>query len=219
MCRRFRIGSKKAVCEAQDEDVLNGLLAKVMIDAENLPLVEHLGERVVDGPGAHQVVSNRLFHDHSRDRSPVHRRDKAGSPELLDRGNEDRRRNREVINPIVGSTLLMLDHVEPRTERRKCAFGGDVDVHEIEQLRKFRPELLIDWPPRKAFDTVARKLAVLVIRVVRPADANHDEMLGEEAVHQEVVERRDQFAVSEIARTAEDEEGHECAAPPRVLTA
>ncbi len=52
-----------AVGEAEDEDVLNGLFAEVVVDAEDLVFVEDLVDLVVEGAGGVEIVAEGLFDD------------------------------------------------------------------------------------------------------------------------------------------------------------
>jgi hypothetical protein len=55
-----------AVGEAKDEQVLNRLLAEVVIDAEHLRFTEDLGDGVVELARAVEVAPERLLDDHAR---------------------------------------------------------------------------------------------------------------------------------------------------------
>ena len=57
---------EQRVREPRDEQVLHALLAEVVVDAEDLPLVEHGADRVVDGLRRRQVVADRLLEHHPR---------------------------------------------------------------------------------------------------------------------------------------------------------
>ena len=52
-----------AVAEPEGQDVLDRLLAQVMVDAVDLALVEHARDVAVQRPGAGQVVAERLLDD------------------------------------------------------------------------------------------------------------------------------------------------------------
>ena len=52
-----------AVGEAEDEDVLDGLFAEVVVDAEDLVFVEDLVDFVVEGAGGFEVVAEGLLDD------------------------------------------------------------------------------------------------------------------------------------------------------------
>ena len=49
--------------ETQRQDVLHGLLAQIMVDAEHARRVEHFGDHAIELLGAGQVVAERLFDD------------------------------------------------------------------------------------------------------------------------------------------------------------
>ena len=59
-------GLEDAVREAQDEDVLDGLLAQVVVDAEDLALVEDAQDPLVELAGRGQVGPERLLDHHPR---------------------------------------------------------------------------------------------------------------------------------------------------------
>ena len=62
------------VGEAQRHQILDGLFAKVMVDAENLAFVEMRGEIAVDRNRAGEVASDRLLDDDTGEcpcRNPV----------------------------------------------------------------------------------------------------------------------------------------------------
>src|SRR5262245_37685246 len=56
---------KNTIAETKRQNILDSLLAQVMIDAEHLVFVEHTMDRVVEFSGTLQVVPERLFDDNS----------------------------------------------------------------------------------------------------------------------------------------------------------
>src|SRR5262245_56826558 len=66
---------------------------------------------------------------------------------------------------------------------------------------------------------VVRERAVLILGEVAASDTNDVQALGQETVDVEVVQSGQQLAVREITSSAEDDERHECDAPPCALTA
>ena len=103
---------EEAVGEAHHQDVLDGLLAEVVIDPEDLLLGEDTGHVVVDGHRARQIVADRLFDDHPRE-AIAGRRDEACARQLIDGDRKQRRRNRQVVDAITGQSALVLDDVQP----------------------------------------------------------------------------------------------------------
>ena len=68
---RFQIGSTRRIAEAEEQQVLHRVLAKVVIDAEHLRLVEHRVHGLVQRAGAGQT--KRFFDDHPRAELLEHR--------------------------------------------------------------------------------------------------------------------------------------------------
>ncbi len=62
---------EEAVREAQHQNVLNGLLSEIVIDAVDLAFVEHAGDGVVDGHRAREIASDRLLDDHASEGAGV----------------------------------------------------------------------------------------------------------------------------------------------------
>jgi hypothetical protein len=101
-------GLENAVGEAEDQDVLHGLFAQVMIDAIDLAFGEDLADFLVEGAGRIDVVTEGLFDD---DAAPVAARfvGEAGGAELLHDGSDERRRGGEVIEVIAVGAVLPVD--------------------------------------------------------------------------------------------------------------
>ena len=143
-----------AVGEPEHQDVLDGLLAEIVIDAVDLALVEHLRDRVVDRARAVQVAADRLLDDEPRERADPPAVDEPRAGQLLHRRREQRRRHRQVVDPVAGQTALVLDDVEPGAERRKPLLVVDRRVDEEQRLRERLPRRLVDRPPREPGDAV-----------------------------------------------------------------
>ena len=87
---------QQRVREPRDEQVLHAFLAEVVVDPEDLPLLEHGANRVVDGLCGRQVVPDRLLQHNPR---------VGGDQALTAEGSADRpeqrRRARQVEDPDV----------------------------------------------------------------------------------------------------------------------
>ena len=95
-----------AVGEAEHQQVLDGFLAEVVIDAEDLRLVEVRVQQLVQRARAGEIGAERLFDD---DPAPAFRRRRRRQPrgaELLDDRGVDGRRNREVEEHAVRAAHL-----------------------------------------------------------------------------------------------------------------
>ena len=59
-------GLEQGVGEAEDQNILHGLLAEVMVDPEHLLLVERTEHRLVERARRGEIASKGLFHDDAR---------------------------------------------------------------------------------------------------------------------------------------------------------
>lgn len=59
------------VCEPENENILNGLLAEIVIDAVNLPLVQRPAESEVESAGRFKIMSERFFQHDMTPRHPL----------------------------------------------------------------------------------------------------------------------------------------------------
>ena len=67
---RFQTGSNMRVREPERQQVLHRLLAEVVVDAVDLPLVEDAEDRAVEGARGLEVVAERLLDHHAHRSSP-----------------------------------------------------------------------------------------------------------------------------------------------------
>ena len=152
-----------AVREAQHEDVLDGLFAEIVIDSVNLPLMEHLGERVVDLAGAREIVADRFLDDQARERLAIRGPDEPCALKVLDRRDEHRRRHGQIVDAVARQPALVLDGVEARAKRSKGARIVDRGVDEEQRLRERVPDGLVERPPREVRDPILGELTIGLI--------------------------------------------------------
>ena len=188
-----------AVAEAQDEHVLDGLLAQVMVDPVDLAFVEVLREELVQLPRAGSVASERLFDDQA---SPAAGR--AVLADLHDRGLDDAGRNGEVVDAVAERAPLLVELVQHLDDRLLAALRREVRGHVahagLERLPDVRPERLATV----LLDGGAHGLAKLRVAARRARDSDDGDLLGEIAVGGEGVEGGDELALGEVTRGAED---------------
>src|SRR6266852_8936152 len=124
-----------AVREAQHEDVLDGLFAEVMIDAEDLVLAEDLLDDAREVHRALQVVSVGLLHDYPR---PAGRASQAVRTDRADDRLVTRGRRREIEETIAVRADLAVDASENAAELVVASVvrGGDV----VDGARECRPD-------------------------------------------------------------------------------
>ena len=135
----------KRVGKAQRHQVLDGLLAQIMVDAEDLAFLEHAADRVVEQLGRFQIAPDRLF-DHDAGLFG----DQTMSRDLLCDFAEQSRRNGEVEN---ADHIVFADHAFQLIE----AFAGQGVGRDIRQasekgLQRFVGQLVgRHMLPQRAF--------------------------------------------------------------------
>ena len=92
------------VGEAQREQVLDRLLAEIMVDAEGALLGKGGGDRVVDLAARFEVGAERLFERHAHRRAGEARR--AASPSMVGL-NSDGAVDRKIATPWHGSPIAL----------------------------------------------------------------------------------------------------------------
>jgi hypothetical protein len=88
------------VREAEDQQVLDRLLAQVVIDPEDLPFVASLLHQPVERARGRQVPPERLLDHHPREPAVVGRVDQAGALQLLEQHREGAGRRSEVMEAV-----------------------------------------------------------------------------------------------------------------------
>ena len=203
---------EQAVAEAEDGQVLDRLLAEVVVDPVDLLLVEDLGQLAVQRARARQVGAERLLDDDAgpaalRAAAPaVAGSRQAGPVELVDDLRVERRRHREVEEPIARRAAVAVDPVEPL---RELDVGGrivEVTAVVLDALRERLPDRLLRRPVAAVLvDALEQVGAELVVGQVAPREADDGELRRQEAAEQPVVERGSELALGEVAgRSADD---------------
>ena len=185
------------IAEAERQQVLDGFLAQIMVDAENLLFSEQVADAVVHDLGRGEILADRLFH---RDPRPGRQQPGVGQP-LCGRA-EQRGRGGEIdgnaafqasidalgqlceMGAVAGIDRLIEDH---RAETR-----GDVGIIAVG-----RQELL----ERRA-DFLAKGL-VIHFGAGRSDD---QKVVGQQPVRQKIVERWENHAPGKIAGGTEQQE-------------
>ena len=101
----------------------------------------------------------------------------------------------------------MLNRVESGAERRERARVFEVEGDEEQGLGERRPLRFVYRPPREALDAFARERAVRLVGERIAPGADHGDAGRKQAVKMQVVQRRQQLAMRQIAGAAED---HDC---------
>ena len=205
---------EQAVPEAEDGEVLDGLLAQVMVDPIDLVLVEDVGKLAIELAGALEIGSERLLDDDARPATlraaaaSVAGCRQSGQLEMVDDHRVERRWDRQVEEPIPGGAAVAVDPIEPL---RKLGVGGrivegslvvlDPACERLPDRRLRRPVATVRVDP---FEQV---VAERLVRQLATGEADDGEFRRQEATEQAVVERRRELAFGEIAGRAADDHG------------
>ncbi len=184
---------EQGVREAEDEEVLDGLLAEVVVDAEDVLLGEHLMQHLVQFERRCEVSTEGLLDD---DAAPPVETD---GRQRLGHGREHRRRDRHVVDG--NFRLVLVEAVLERLPRRRV---GVVALDQVEPIAEPLEHVIVDLLHVLA-DRVGGVLPEVVVRPVATGDADDRHLELVAALH--VVERREQLALSQVAGGAEQDEG------------
>src|SRR5207237_3327574 len=182
------------------KDVLDGLIAEVVIDAEDLVLSEDLMDRFGELSCRLTVAPERLLDDDARPSGPAAKAMDADG--FHDRRVRSRRR-REIEQPIRVGAELDVEMVEALAESVVAMIVRGRDEEEV--LGEGLPHLLVQrFGPAVLADRVVELRAVLIVgqRLARRADDR--EAARKEALQREAVERGHQLALGEVTRSAKD---------------
>ena len=118
---------ENSVSETEHQNILNRLFSQVVIDAVHLLLPEHLQDLLVERLHAFQVVSKRLL---DNDSGPAAGAVQANRSQQLSEGSVETGRRGEVKKAITGSSTLLIDPGNQRTESLEALLilhiGGSV---------------------------------------------------------------------------------------------
>lgn len=200
------VGFEDGVCEAQDHDVLGCFLAQVVVDAVGVLFGERVRDGLVETAGGSEVFAERFF---TNDSGPFSLGGfvEASGFEVLEDRLEELRGGGEIEEAVGSGAAFGVELVEE-------AAKGDVafDVLELalmimNGLRETGPELLRVGLAGVFFVGGFELGAEDVVTLFATGKADDFELGREVSAGCDVVERRDEFAVSEIAGSTEDHDG------------
>src|SRR5262249_3360954 len=185
-------------------DVLHRLLAEIVVDAVDLVLVENREQLAIERLGGGEVTTERLLDDDAGPRSVARGLDQAGLAERRPDRAERLGRRRQVEDDVALGTVprgdlvqgaAQLVDVTPAVERAASIVRGALQALEERPVDGRRAELVHRLRQTLAHGLVGERLR---------AEGDDREVLVEEPVPGEVVERREKLAVREVAAAAED---------------
>ena len=187
---------EETVGEAEGQDVLRGLLAQEVVDAEDLRLVEDLVHAGVELLGRLQVGAERLLHDDPR------ALDEVALLQLLEHRQRRLRRDREVVQPplvvdVAGQQRL--DAVDLRGQGLGAGGLRDVGQHRREPGPHLVGQVLVGEVLARLAGQLHELLGVEVLQR-GPHDAGVLEQVGLEEVQQP----RQQLAPRQVTGRSEE---------------
>ena len=192
-----------AVAEAERYEILDRLLAQVVIDPVDLVLVP-VGEDVrVELQRRGQVGPEGLLHD---DPLPAGAVLESGLVQLLAQQAEEAGRGGEVEEDVAADVVLAVQRGHLGLELLERA-GVVARPRVVEAADQLVPHRLVEGLAGvEALDVLAHPLAERLRRQRVHGGAQQREVVGQQAVAGEVVERRHQQPLGEVAGGAEDQE-------------
>jgi hypothetical protein len=195
-------GLEHPVGEPEREQVLNGFLAKVVIDPEDLALVEVVMNREIQPARAGEIGSEGFLDDDTPP-SLRGRSGESGGPKALHYGAINRRRDGQIVQDILCTVDLAETGVDSLIE------GGIVELAvEIEHARGERGRHLVlgcidaDEFPK----AVAKLLPERLVIQTAPRNPEDGEAGRKPIAARQVVDRWQQLASGQVSGGAEDDE-------------
>ena len=205
---------EQAIGEAQRHDVLHRLLAEEMVDPIDLVLLQRLQDLGIERLGRGEVVAERLF-DHHPAPLAVCFRHQPGATEPGNRHGEETVGDGEVEEPVARRARGL---VELRQMRAETAVGGgivEVALQIAHAVGEPTPSGLVDMihlelaaaPGDEFAHHVGEALAPFRGGLGGEVDADQLERLGQPLGRHQIVERRHDQPLGQVAGGAEDHHG------------
>jgi hypothetical protein len=191
------------VGEPEDEEVLHGLLAQVMIDAEDLRLVQVRVHQLVQGARAGEIGAERLLDDDAPPGVRCLGPRQSGGAEVLHDRPVHRRRNREVEERAEPAAALLETGSDPSVQPRIVHLP--LKVRHVSRER--RRHVVGRGETGELREALVQFLLERLVGHRRSRDADHHEARRQPLAEREAIERRQQLAPRQIAGSAEDDEG------------
>ena len=191
-----------AVGEAEHQQILDGFLAQIMIDAIHLIFVEVLVGEPIERARTVEIGAERLLDD---DAPPAARRriGKTRCAELLDHRGIDGRRNGEIEEHALGPVDLRQPRLQPLIQPGVVGLAGHV-VHPAGERRGDFVAVGID--PGEFLQAVAELSPECLVVHLAAGDADDGKLCRQAAATRQAVDRGKKLASGEVARRTEDDE-------------
>ncbi len=192
---------ENGVGKPHHQHVLNGLLAKVVIDAVDLPLGKTLVQDFVQAMRARRVRAEGFLDDNAA--VWTRRIGQAGLAKVPNRRFVKAGCGSQVVDPAPAADSLSL--VERSAECSEIIQPLDVPSMVEEHRSERRPGSLVESLPHKMGGQLGLPLAPGIIGERSPRKADDSRLLGKPLLAVQFVKCRYQFAARQIPRSAEDD--------------
>ncbi len=193
------------VCEPEVDQVLDGFLAEVVIDAEDILFGKGTLERAVQFLGALEVRAKRLLDDQAMT-CAIGAAGQPGGGEVLRGLAEVLGRGRQVEEVILADLGALRQHLQLL---RQAFVGLDIvqfSLEVVDARRQLLPDGVIDrLRVGELQQRLAQILAELVVGLGATGESDDREIIRQEVILGQVIEGRNDLAVGEIARGPEDD--------------
>ncbi len=188
---------EQSIGESKHEQVLDSLLAEVVVDAKHLGLIEIAMDRLVELMGSCRVSPKRFLHHEPRPSWTVV---ESHFTQTLEGRSEGTRGKRQVEHSVARKPVVLFDCLDPIGE---CL---ESFLHALVVKALVAPRLDLARIVAGRNDGIASHASILVVgdpSIGDPQQIDLSQLIG---VFHELEERRNQLAPSQITRASEDRE-------------
>ena len=192
------------VRETEDHDVLDRLLAEIVVNTENLGFFEVFAEVFVQGACTGQIVTEGLFDNHPAPGIRILLR-QTDCSELLHHFGKERGRDRQIEQDIARQAPSRLGLGDFLFEFVEGLDVVEIPLEIVAALAEVIPLNVLDRTGGKLPDVLRGFCAVAFIITFAHRDTNHGEILRQEAQNFQIVEGREKLAFCQVAGCTEND--------------
>ena len=191
------------VGKPENEDVLGGFLAEKMVDSIGLLFCKRIVDNAIELARRGKIRSERLFDDYAHPASFA-RLVQAGSFQVLENWFELVRACRKIKKAIAARAVSFIDFIEAFDQLLVTGLVAKLALVIKNRLPKRLPNFVAHRLARKLarrFFEIAAEFLVTFFSTREPDNRHRRRQLP---IGRNVIKRRDEFAMGEIARGTED---------------
>ena len=197
---------EQRIGEPQRHDVLHGLLAEIVVDAEYIGRGKYIIDQFVELPSAGQVVAERLLHDHPAPPAGALVVGHSGALHLLEHHGKRGRRDGQVERGVVLDAVRVAQAVQRCGEVVECRVVVERPRDELDAPGQPSPHVV---PPRRAgvrLRRLSRHRLELGVAPVAACESDHHEPGREQPTVGQVVDGGQQLLLGQVAGHPEDDQ-------------